>query len=79
MQKECEVGDLVYDPVMGDMGIITGLNGSSFINYQLGVITRVPDRLTLHRSVYATADVLFVRAGLGRFYFYELELISESR
>ena len=30
MQKECEVGDLVYDPVMGDMGIITGLNGSSF-------------------------------------------------
>ena len=30
IRKECEVGDLVYDPVMGDIGIITGLNSSSF-------------------------------------------------
>ena len=62
-----------------NLGDLVRLKDKKLINYQLGVITRVPDRLTLHRSVYATADVLFVRAGLGRFYFYELELISESR
>ena len=33
MQKECEVGDLIYDPIMGDLGLITGLNGSSFNIY----------------------------------------------
>ena len=63
-----------------NLGDLVRLKDKKLINYQLGVITRVPDRLTLHGSflIAPPADVLFVGGNLGRFYFYELELINES-